>query len=158
MTVPTGDLLNIVAYRAVAISPDGRRVVYRSSSGLYLRDMENLEPRMIPGTEQASSPFFSPDGRWLAFFAEGKLKKVALSGGAPVTLAEAPDNRGGTWSRDGTIIFSASTIEGLSRVSESGGPGRGADHQRYFTHGTHASMAVSLPGRQGGALYRRIDG
>jgi Tol biopolymer transport system component len=122
LTVPSGDLLNIVAYRAVAISPDGRRVVFRSSSGLYLRDMESLEPSMIPGTENASSPFFSPDSRWLAFFAEGKLKKVALSGGAPVTLADAPDNRGGTWSRDGTIIFSASTTEGLSRVSESGGP------------------------------------
>ena len=122
MAVPSGELLNIVAYRAVAISPDGRRVVYRASSALYLRDMENPEPRMVPGTEHASSPFFSPDGRWLAFFAEGKLKKVALSGGAPVTLAEAPDNRGGTWSRDGTIVFSASTTEGLSRVSESGGP------------------------------------
>ena len=70
----------------------------------------------MPGTDDGRAPFFSPDGRWLGFFADGRLKKVALAGGAPVTLADAPSVLGGTWiGRE--IIFAGSPSGGLMRVS-----------------------------------------
>ena len=75
----------------------------------------------LNGTEGASSPFFSPDAQWVGFFADSKLKKVPVTGGAVVTLAEAPDNRGGSWAEDGTIVFAPSNRVGLMRVSSVGG-------------------------------------
>ena len=88
---------------------------------LYVRQLELLQASPLSGTENARNPFFSPDGQWIAFFADGKLKKVALTGGAPVTLCDAPDDRGGTWSEDGTIVFAPQGRVGLSRVSSAGG-------------------------------------
>ena len=89
----------------------------------YVRRLDQLQSSPVPGTEGARSAFFSPDSQWIGFFAEGKLKKVAVSGGATVTLCDAPDNRGGTWSDDGTIFFTprGSVGVGLSRVSSAGG-------------------------------------
>ena len=78
---------------------------------------------VIPGTEDGHAPFFSPDGRWIAFFADGRLKKVALAGGAPVTLADAASVLGGTWV-DGEIVFAGSPSGGLARVPANGGDPR----------------------------------
>jgi hypothetical protein len=108
----------------IALSPDGSRLAYIGRAGagrqLYVRRFDQLDARALPGTENAASPFFSPDGEWIAFFADdSKLKKVALSGGAPVVVADAPAIRGGTWGEDGAIIFSAGN--GLLRVSANGG-------------------------------------
>jgi serine/threonine protein kinase/WD40 repeat protein len=109
----------------LALSPDGRTLVYAGRRGggrqLFVRPLEREEVRPIPGTEGAGSPFFSPDGQWIGFFAEHKMKKVALSGGAPITLCEAPNNRGGTWGADGTIVFVPSPTGGLQRIPASGG-------------------------------------
>lgn len=121
VTTPKDQVLNLTSYSALAISADGSQLVFRAGGKFWLRRMNSLTAEAIPGTENASSPFFSPDGRWLAFFADEKLKKAPLDGGAAITLADAPDNRGGTWNKAGMIVFCPDAIGGLSRVSEAGG-------------------------------------
>ncbi len=85
--------------------------------------LDQLQAVPLPGTEDAVSPFFSPDGLWIGFFAHGQLKKIAVTGGAAQTLAPAPDTRGGAWSEDDTIVFSPDKTSGtrLLRISPSGG-------------------------------------
>ena len=108
-----------------AISRDGQTLVFLgtrdTTKRLYMRRLDSMETTPLPGTEGATSHFFSPDSRWVAFFAAGQLKKVALSGGAPVNIAPAPDARGGTWGSNDTIVFTPATTSGLARVSASGG-------------------------------------
>ena len=105
----------------VALSPDGTRLIYVANEQLFLRPMDRLEATPIPGTEGAHFPFFSPDGLWVGFFADGKLKKVSVSGGAPLTLCDAPDSRGGSWVSDDTIVFTPIAAGGLWQVSAAGG-------------------------------------
>lgn len=121
ITLPRDQLIGIDIYTAIAISPDGSHLVYNANGKLYQRKMESFDPEPIPGSEEGSTPFFSPDGRWLGFFTPGKLKKVPVSGGAPVVLADILDNRGGTWAQDGTIIFCPGGRRGMSRVGPDGG-------------------------------------
>ena len=110
---------------AVAISSQSDLLAYvaDSSAGrrIYTRAIDELQPRPIVGTDGAQLPFFSPDGRWLGFFADGRLKKVSVRGGAPVVLAAAPDGMGGAWSAEGWIVFAPSSDSGLRRIPESGG-------------------------------------
>jgi serine/threonine-protein kinase len=110
------------------VSPDGRHIVYVAPNGggtrLYARAMADLIPRALPGTEGARSPFFSPDGQWVGFFADGKLKKTPLAGGTPVTLADAPEGRGASWSTEGDIVFAPTDVSGLAVVSDAGGTPR----------------------------------
>ncbi len=114
---------------AAILSPDGRLLAFVGSEGaegrplLYLRRLEQLEAAPVSGTEGARDPFFSPDSEWIAFFADGKLKKVSVTGGAPVTLCDAADDRGGSWAEDGTIFFAlgGQGRVGLLRVSSAGG-------------------------------------
>src|SRR6185436_11246511 len=73
---------------------------------IHVRRLEQALASPVAGTEGASHPFLSPDSRWIGFFADNKLKKVSADGGATVTLCDAVDNRGGSWSQDGTILFS----------------------------------------------------
>jgi serine/threonine protein kinase len=107
----------------VAVSPDGSRLVYVANQQLYLRAMDTLEASPIPGTnETPTAPFFSPDGQWIGYWSltDGQLKKIALSGGAPVTLTDAKSPFGRpTWQDDGTIVWSQS--EGIMQVSANGG-------------------------------------
>ncbi|MDH3627367.1 MAG: serine/threonine-protein kinase [Acidobacteriota bacterium] len=110
---------------SLSISPDGTRMTFVASSGsgtpsLYLRTLGSSEPRILSGTEGATYPFWSPDSRQLGFFAEGKLKKLDLDGGAPLTVAVAGDGRGGTWNEDGTILFAPDTQSPIKRVSTGG--------------------------------------
>ncbi len=109
-----------------AVSPDGRRIAFAAGSPnargqLWLRAFESTEAQPLPGTEGGEAPFWSPDSRFLGFFADGKLKKVDVTGGTPQALTDAPGGRdGGTWSREGVILF---TTDGpLHRVPDSGGP------------------------------------
>jgi serine/threonine-protein kinase len=118
-----------VSAYALAISPDGGHLAYigyttdntTPDTRLYVKVMNELASVVIPGTEGASRPFFSPDGRWIAFFAGNHLKKVAVSGGAPIALCEVPQNRGGTWGPDNTIVFARHQSGGLWRVAAGGG-------------------------------------
>ena len=110
---------------SLAISPDGRRLVFVASgdavSRLWLRPLDVVTAQPLPGTENATYPFWSPDSRSIGFFAGGKLKRIDLGGGSPQTLANAPSTRGGAWSRDGIILFAPGQTGGLSRVPASGG-------------------------------------
>jgi hypothetical protein len=107
------------------LSPNGQTLVYAGTRdgkrALFVRSLGALESTMLSGTEGAMQPFFSPEGRWVGFFAGGQLKKIAVTGGAAVTLAPAPDARGGTWGADDTIVYAPATTVGLSRVPASGG-------------------------------------
>jgi len=112
-------------FPSVVISPDGSRIVYVASRGgmtqLFQRFLNSIDPVPIAGTTNALSPFFSPDGLWVAFFADGQLKKVNLGGGAPVRVCEAPVGLGGSWGPRDVIAFAAGTGSGLSSVRASGG-------------------------------------
>ncbi|MBI4480159.1 MAG: PD40 domain-containing protein, partial [Acidobacteria bacterium] len=111
----------------VALSPDGSHLAYaagRSGSPpqLYLRAMDALEATPLAGTENAASPFFSPDGQWIGFFSGQYLKKISVSGGAALTLARATGSpQGAAWGLDDTIIFAGTNSSGLMKVSAAGG-------------------------------------
>jgi hypothetical protein len=107
-----------------ALSPDGRRMVFvaewESRLALWVQSIGDLEASPLPGTEGATSPFWSPDGRFIAFVAGGQLKKVSLAGGRPVqTVFAGPTTSGGVWTPDGTIVFAGAG--GLYRVVAEGG-------------------------------------
>ena len=109
------------------VSPDGRRVVFRLNSPggedrLWVRELDSTAAQPLAGTEDGAQPFWSPDGRVVAFFTPGGLKKVEVSGGPPQTLTRMEGNFGGTWGRDGVIIFAhRGGAGGLRRVAASGG-------------------------------------
>jgi len=110
----------------VAVSPDGRRLAFRArdasgKSFLWVRPLDGAAAQPLAGTEGPSFPFWSPDSRSIGFFADGKLKKIAASGGPAQTLCEASEGRGGTWNRDDLIVFSPTPGSPLYRVSASGG-------------------------------------
>ena len=108
-----------------AVAPDGSRVVFEGVesgiSRLYVRELTGGDVRVLAGTEGARQPFFSPDGAWVGFFANRKLSKVPVDGGAVLPIADIGGNlRGVTWA-PGTVVFSAPQIAGLSRVADGGG-------------------------------------
>ena len=122
LTLPAGDHFTTLGHEVVALSPDGSLMVYGANEQLYLRAMDQLESRPISGTEGADGPFFSSDGQWVGFTAGNKLKKVAISGGAPMTLSDDANLHGATWGTDDAIIFAPSSgIRGLYQVSAGGG-------------------------------------
>src|SRR5262249_15547618 len=86
------------------LSPDGTRLVYTSQLKLFTRRLDQASAVELPGTERAEGPFFSPDGQWVAFFADGKLKKVAARGGPVIPLCDTPGVGGGSWGEDGNIV------------------------------------------------------
>jgi serine/threonine-protein kinase len=126
-SLPAGDLLARTDAPAVAFSPDGNRMVYAASRGgtqqLYLRPTDSFEAKPIAGTEGAIAPFFSPDGQWIGFVAEAKLKKISIYGGAVVTLCAAPGTGtlSATWGADDSIVFQNLVAGGLWQVSAAGG-------------------------------------
>ena len=114
--------------RALVLSPDGRLLAFvaqrpGAESSLYLRRLDQLAASLVPGTEGAGFPFFSWDGKWVAFFAGGKLKKVAVGGGPMVTLCDVLAGRGGSWGEDEMIVFTPHQNAGarLMRVPAAGG-------------------------------------
>jgi serine/threonine-protein kinase len=138
------------------LSPDGTTLAFVAQQAgqtrLFVRKLDQLQAAALAGTEGATSPFFSPDGQWVAFFAGGQVKKVEVTGGAAVPLCAAVFGRGGTWTDDDTIILTPTVVAGpLMRVSAAGGtptafdtpPGTGAATRRW---------PQALPGGKG-VLY-----
>ena len=121
-------LLDVLGASSI-LSPDGSVLAFVAAGkagdklALYVRRLDQLDASVLSGTEGALNPFFSPDGTWIGFFANGKLKKVAVSGGSVVTLCDASNGRGASWGDDGSIVFSPSATAGtvLHRVSSEGG-------------------------------------
>jgi eukaryotic-like serine/threonine-protein kinase len=110
----------------VMISPDGTRLVFAAlgpdgKQMLWLRPLEAASSQPLQGTVDAAYPFWSPDSRFIGFFAEGKLKTVGVSGGPAQVVCDAPDGRGGTWNREGTIVFPPNFLGPLYRVPAAGG-------------------------------------
>src|SRR5215467_9214056 len=109
------------------LSPDGSRIAFRAirqaQSLLWVRDLDSLEARPLSGTEGEQYPFWSPDSKWLGYFTQnpGKLSKIEVSGGAPVALFDAPNGKGGSWSRGGVIIFTPNANQPIFKVPASGG-------------------------------------
>src|SRR5262245_56182425 len=108
---------------AIAMSPDGQHIAYIGGQQdlIYIRDIDRYEVRALPGTEGADMPAFSPDGQWIAFQANDKLKKVALAGGAPITLTDSADGRAVGWESNDSIFFNPGRATGVWRVSAGGG-------------------------------------
>jgi len=109
-----------------ALSPDGRLLAFDAEDDhgkvfLWIRPMDALGARPVPGTEGAEYPFWSPDSRSVGFFSEGKLKRVDASGGPVQVLCDAPVGRGGAWSQEGVILFAPSAGSSIHRVAASGG-------------------------------------
>ena len=176
--VPAPQALSLVTPdRHVVISNDGRHIVYTAgvSGGaqLVVRAIDRLEEMTLPGTTRARSPFLSPDGRWIGFFAEGEgeLRKVSITGGPTITLCKfsgAP--RGGSWGPDGTIVFATSSAEtGLLKVSQGGGdpqplttpedPGRGSDHvlPALLPNGRAVLFTIVVAGQPQNAVIAVLD-
>jgi Tol biopolymer transport system component len=149
----------------VAISPDGKSLAFAASddSGtkfIWIRELGSVTARVLAGTENGHAAFWSPDSRFLGFIAGGKLKKIALSGGSPEVICDAPDPRGGTWGANGDIVFAPQASGGLFRVSSEGGEPVEVVHPdasrketglRYpqFLPDGKQFVFVSMPRRQG---------
>jgi eukaryotic-like serine/threonine-protein kinase len=128
ITPPEGNSFRLTGDLAgpPVLSPDGSYVAFTASGAdgkvmLWVRPMGQLEVHALPGTENATFPFWSPDTRSLAFFADGKLKSIDLNGVSPLVICDAPQGRGGTWGPGGVILFTGDTQAPISRVSANSG-------------------------------------
>jgi eukaryotic-like serine/threonine-protein kinase len=144
----------------IAVSPDGRWLAFTAAMGgrvqLWVRAFNAAEAKPLAGTEGASHPFWSPDSRFIGFFVPGKLKKIELSGGLPVTLCDTGVATGGAWSRDGVILFSVLGAR-LSRVSSTGGEVTSVISPNFHPQETSSHYPCFLPdGRH--FLYTKVSG
>jgi serine/threonine protein kinase len=123
--LPEGQEFSNPSTPVLAVSPDGNLFVYGTTEGLYLRSIDALDARLIAGTDKSSlQPFFSPDGQWVGYWSQSdrKLKKVAISGGAPVALYDGgPLFGGASWDSAETIVYSDILSGGIKRISANGG-------------------------------------
>ena len=118
--IPVDQVFRNAGRPLIAFSRDGRRVVYNTVQGLYLRTMDGLDANMIAGTQgNLSTPFFSPDGESVGFWQDGQLKRMAVAGGAAVVIATTENLFGASWESDGTILFGQA--KGIMRVPATGG-------------------------------------
>ena len=125
--IPNGGLLSSLGGGHIAISPDGKKLAYAASDSssneilLRVRDISALTEIKLPGTRDASYPFWSPDSKYIGFFTDGKLKKIQATGGPALTICDAVSGRLGSWSVDNTIVFSPHWARNLMRVVAAGG-------------------------------------
>ncbi|MEO8725990.1 MAG: protein kinase [Acidobacteriaceae bacterium] len=141
--LPAGLTLNSVGDTSGApvISPDGAHLVFSAigedGNRLYVRALDNAAVTPLPGTENAIFPFWSPDSRSVGFFSGAKLKRIEIAGGTPVDICDAPNARGGSWNKDGVIIFAPNFNSGLQQVAATGGAPTEAvklDGSKYTTY------------------------
>ncbi|MBI3207808.1 MAG: protein kinase, partial [Candidatus Solibacter usitatus] len=140
-------------HATLAISPDGSRVVFVGAAKgggkvLFSRRLDQDKAAEMPGTDDATYPFFSPDGRWVGFFDSSSLKKAAVDGGAPITLCDAAAGRGASWGEDGNIIASFGNSLGLSMVSANGGKPVALTEIKETAEASHRFPSL-LPGGRG---------
>jgi serine/threonine protein kinase/Tol biopolymer transport system component len=125
VVLPDGDEVTVVNMVPLALAPDGGSMVYTGlragKTQLFLHDFAAGKTTPIDGTDQARSPFFAPDGRWVAFFSRGKLRKITIGGASPGEIADARDARGGAWGPDDTIYYAPTNTSGLWKVRANGG-------------------------------------
>ena len=116
------------SFESFALSPDGRKLAFTAELDgtvmLWIRALDELEPKALAGTEFASYPFWSPDSRWVGFFGSNKLKRVEVSGGPPQDIVDTVVGRGGTWSPEGVIVFGPRPMGILYQVPANGGTPR----------------------------------
>jgi eukaryotic-like serine/threonine-protein kinase len=110
----------------LTVSQNGRQVAFVAAAAdgkrqLWVRDLDTLSPHVLPGTDGVDQPFWSPDSRFVAFFSEGKLRKIDITGGRPQTICDAPPARSGSWNEDGIIVFTPGSGAGLHMVPAAGG-------------------------------------
>jgi len=141
--LPEGRNFRNTGRTGVAMAPTGQAFVYNTGGGLYLRRLDTLEARVIPGTEPAlANPVFSPDGQSVAFYLNGGLRRLPVAGGTPVTLTPVADNTWGiSWEPDGTLLYGQP--DGIWQVSENGGEPR---LLIATEEGEQASSPQRLPG------------
>ena len=156
------------------LSPDGQQLAFVAATDgppqIWIRSMDSVEARPLPGTENATYPFWSPDASYLGFFAQGKLKKIAVGGGPPVVLCDSPAGRGGSWNMAGVIIFSSGPTSPILQVPETGGtptavtklPGgdvtAGARFPSFLPDGDHFLYFASGAGKETGVLIGSLRG
>jgi len=170
LPIPSGVRLSPANFSdsSLSVSPDGTHLAFIGDQGgrhqLYLRTLEAADTKTFQGTDDATNPFFSPDGQWLAFFADGKLKKIPSGGGTPVVLADAGSSRGGNWGDDGTIVFTPSARgAGVFQVSANGGTAKAITTLDSSKGETSHRQPELLPGARAvlftayGATYQDVS-
>jgi eukaryotic-like serine/threonine-protein kinase len=150
ITLPMGDRFSHTGVHVVALSADGRRLVYTANLRLYTRTMDQLEATPIRGTEgnfdtAGRNPFFSPDGQWIGFWQEGQLKKLSVTGGAPVVLCATENPFGASWTTDNTIRYGQGW-EGAGGIWRVSGDGGKPEHLVKVEAGQIAQGPQMLPG------------
>ena len=163
---------NSAHVQSFALSPDGRYLAIAAQLNgkhqLWLRALDASEVQPLSSTDNAIYPFWSPDSRFIGFFADGKLKKIAAGGGPSQSLCDAPFGRGGTWNDDDIIVFSPSAAadQKLQRVSAAGGVPvdvtravGGYKHPAFLPDGRHfLYMFVAASEQQSGIYLGSLDG
>ena len=141
---PEGTRFNLTGDNggSVALSPDGSKLAFvainaKGEAQIWVRPLGSLRAEVVIGSEGATFPFWSHDGESLGFFAEGKLKKISRHGGTPVVLCDAPFGRGGSWNRNGVIIFAPASHTAIYRVAETGGTPEQITAVNSAIHTTH---------------------
>jgi Tol biopolymer transport system component len=148
--------MDILRGASAILSPDGSILVFAAGKGtpqLFVRRLDQLVAVPLAGTLGARNPFFSPDGQWVGFFADRKLKKVDLDGGTALTLADAPAMAGGAWADDGTIVYLSEGQRSLRRIGAAGG--KAQEFGVQSAEGTAWRWPQVLPGGKG-VLYTEV--
>ena len=160
----TGFHLNGLTPGPAVISPDGSKIAFSATDSdgqvrLYVRSLDASQAHLLSGTEGAQYPFWSPDSRWVGYFTQvdGTLKKIDSAGGPPMTLCEAADGKGGTWNREGVILFTPDSGSPIYRVSAAGGESVAVTEIDEELHNSHRHPRF-LPDGQRFLFMARGDG
>jgi eukaryotic-like serine/threonine-protein kinase len=149
LSPPPGQALIPFDGMGLSLSPDGRTLAFVAAGGdgkkkIWVRNLSEMTARPVPETDGAWYPFWSPDGKELGFFADAKLKTIDLRGGSPRVLADAPTGRGGSWSREGGILFAPNITSPIHRIASEGGSAQPVTRYDEKTETTHR-WPVFLP-------------